>query len=243
MALTDTQIATTLDRTAAASAAILDVLATFDPLDLKQRTFGRRWYDVIPTRFGDTTATVLDVADWPGTAGWEKLSVNERADWWVNRVGALVTVGVAFPSMFGAWTKRLPVGTYLGAASQALMVIAICREYGVRDRGDQIAVLGDVLFGRTLDGSTVQHVEPVPFTAPTSVPALLKGLWDIAMDLRELTKALGARPQAPSMIRHLGWVPLVGGPAMYLGERVALCRAVGQTQRWIVDHPDAVRAR
>lgn len=242
MAMSDAQIATILDRAASVADPILDILATSDPLNLKPRTFGRRWYDLIPTRFGDVTATALTIADWPGTAGWEKLNLQERIDWWVGRVGALSTLGVAFPGMFGAWTKKLPVGPLLGAASQALIVLAAGREYGVVRRSDQIALLGAVLFGRQVDGSDIDHAPPqeFPSSAGELTTAVVKGLWDIATGLRKLEKALGARPQSPALLSHLGWVPLLGGPATYLGERIALRRAVKASQAWIDDHPEAI---
>ncbi|MFC0315824.1 hypothetical protein ACFQNE_15420 [Gordonia phosphorivorans] len=241
MAMSDAQIVTILDRTAAVADPILDILANSDPFDLKPRTHARAW-DRIPTSVADAAATALQVSDWPGTAGWEALSRNERADWWVGRIGAVNTVAVAFPSMFGAWTKKVPIGAFLGAASQALMVLAVGREYGVVDRSDQIAMLGSVLFGRELAASDSTPVarQEFPQSGPALAKAVLKGMWDIATGLRSLTKALGARPQAPRVFGYLMWLPLIGGPAAYLGERVALCRAVAASKQWIVDHREAI---
>ncbi len=241
MTMTDAQVATTLDNTLAVAGPILDVLAGSDPLQLKPRTFGRRWYDVIPTRFGDLTATALNLADWPGTEGWAALSMNERADWWVHRIGSLTSIAAAFPGVFGAWTKKLPVGTYLGAASQSLIALAVAREYGVDDRRDQIALLGSVLFDREVDAGDLTPAPATPLSGSTDlVKAAVKGLWEIGWGLQKLAKALGARPQMPRLLSHLGWLPLIGGPATYVGERIALRRAVGSTRRWIVDHPDTV---
>lgn len=241
MSMSDAQIAKILDHTASVADPILDILANSDPLNLKPRTFGRRWYDLIPTSLGDASATALNVADWPGTAGWEALSPNDRADWWVDRIGALSTLGAAFPGMFGAWTKKLPVGTFLGAASQALIVLAVGREYGVLTRTEEIALLGAVLFGREVDGSDVEHVpaEELPRSGSQVAKAVAKGMWDIALGLRRLEKALGARPQSPKLLKHLGWVPLLGGPATYLGERIALRRAADGARMWVADHPEA----
>ena len=242
MGITDAQIVTILDRTAAIADPILDVLAHTDPFDLKPRTFGRSWWELIPTSLGDLTATAMNVADWPGTGGWEKLSMNERADWWVNRIGALNTVAVAFPGVLGPWAKTLPVGAFLGAASQALMVMAVGREYGVVDRDDQIAMLGAVIFGRELSGTDARHAErrSFPESGTELAKAVVKALWDIGTGLRNVEKALGARPKSPSLIGHLTWLPLVGAPATYLGERIALCRAVEASRRWIIDHREAI---
>ncbi|MFT3659877.1 MAG: hypothetical protein QM809_00340 [Gordonia sp. (in: high G+C Gram-positive bacteria)] len=242
MAMSDAQIATILDNTAAVADPVLDILARSDPFDLKRRTFGRRWWDVIPVSVADAAATALDVADWPGTASWEKLSTRERADWWVTRIGSLSTVAVAFPGIFGAWTKKLPIGDALGAASQALTVLAVGREYGVISRDHQIAMLGSVLFGRDVDGSHLTHAQPQEFpqSGGRLLLAVFKGLWRIARWLRDLQKALAARPQSPSFFRRLAWIPLLGAPATYVGERVALRRAVTSAQEWIAENPAAV---
>ncbi|WP_448222795.1 hypothetical protein [Gordonia iterans] len=242
MAMNDAEIAKLLDHTAAVADPILDILTRSDPFDLKPRTFGRRWWDAIPTSTADLAATALNVADWPGTAGWEKLTLQERAEWWVKRVGSLNTVAVAFPGMFGAWTKKLPVGTLLGAASQALMVLAVGRVYGVLSRRDQIAMLGAVVFGRDVDGTDLEHDAPreFPESGAGLLKAVVKGLWDMAMWLRKLEASLSARPQAPAIFRHLGWIPLLGAAATYVGERIALHRAVTASQEWIAENPAAV---
>ncbi|GAA4739025.1 hypothetical protein [Gordonia alkaliphila] len=241
MALNDAQIVTILDRTVAVADPILDVLAHSDPFDLKRRTHARL-LDRLPLSPGNAAVAALQAADWPGTAGWDALSMNQRADWWVDRIGAVNTVAVAFPSMFGAWTRKVPIGAFLGAASQALMVLAVGREYGVVDRAEQIAMLGSVLFGREVSAACAKPAvrQEFPEGGSALAKAVLKGLWDIAWGLRSLDKALGARPQAPRLISSLMWLPIVGGPAAYLGERVALCRAVGASRQWIVDHRAAI---
>ncbi|GAC57443.1 hypothetical protein GOHSU_19_00480 [Gordonia hirsuta DSM 44140 = NBRC 16056] len=244
MKLSDQQIVTVLDRTAAIADPILDILAYSDPLNVKPRTFGRRWWDVIPTWFGDLTATALDVADWPGTAAWEALSMNQKADWWVRRIGSVTSLGAAFPAVFGVWTKKVPAGTLLGSASQALIVLAIGREYGVVRRNEQIDMLGEVLFGRAVDGSAVKHAERQKLAGTdddaSRLRAVLKGLWEIGTGLYGLDRALGARPQSPSFLQHMAWLPVIGGPATYVGERVALRRAFDTAREWIVAHPGAI---
>ena len=55
--------------------------------------------------------------------------MTERAQWWVNRVGSINTIGVAFPNVFGVWAQRLPVTTVLGFVNQAMVLVAVAREY------------------------------------------------------------------------------------------------------------------
>lgn len=238
--MSDEQIVTILDRTASIADPILDIIADSDPLNVKPRTFGRRWWDLIPTQFGDITATALNAADWPGTGAWEKLSMNERATWWVDQIGTLTSAAPAFPGLFGAWTKKLPAGALLGAASQALIVLAIGREYGTVDRNDQINLLGSVLFGRDLDGSEVKHAARHEVPEDSRMKEISKSLWDMGVALMTVEKELGARPQSPNVLTHLTWIPVLGAAASYIGERIALRRAAEVTRRWIVDHRDAI---
>ena len=240
--MSDEQIVAILDRTVSIADPILDIIADSDPMNVKPRTFGRRWWDLIPTRFGDVTATALNAADWPGTGAWEKLSMDERAAWWVSQVGSLTSAAPAFPGMFGAWSKKLPAGALLGAASQALIVLAIGREYGITDRNEQIDLLGSVLFGRDLDGSEVKHAAREEVPEDNRAKAIFRSLWDIGLALMSVEKELGARQQSPTMLQHLTWVPVVGAVASYVGERIALRRAADVTRRWIGEHREALES-
>ncbi|MFT4088185.1 MAG: hypothetical protein QM658_13750 [Gordonia sp. (in: high G+C Gram-positive bacteria)] len=246
MSMSDEQVAKVLDTAVSLAEPVLDILSEADPFGLKAKTFvPRQRWQILPSSASAAATQALNVADFPGTKGWHDLDMNARADWWVTRLGAINAFGVAFPSMFGAWTKKLPLSTYLGAANQALVILAVAREYRVTERSDQIEMLGSVLFGRTVDGDLVDHApaEPVD-TKHRSAPAAIAGaLWDLGKLLYQLQKSLDARPQAPRPLSMITWIPLVGGPASYIGERIALCRAVGAAQEWIVAHPDSVRAR
>lgn len=244
MAMTDAQIAGVLDRTIALTEPILDVLADTDLFGLKKRTHGPRTFWFIPTRPRDIASTALNVADWPGTKGWSDLDLNQRAAWWVKRVGSIGAVGAAFPSVFGVWLNRLSIGDFIGAANQALVTIAVGREYGVTERSDQIALLGWVIFNREIDGSDVEHTESTPFpqTGKELAKAVASGIWEIGKGLLDLRSEIGARPQAPKPLRLLADIPVVGAPFDYVGERMALSRAVNRTKEWIVAHPDAITA-
>jgi len=243
MALKDADIAEILDRTIATVDPMLDVLATSDPLGLKPRTF------LVPSprncldRSAGAASRVLNGLDWPGTAGWDELPMRDRADWWVSRVGLVTTGGVAFPSIFGAWTKKLPMADYLGFASQALVLRAVSREYGVTSRDAGIAMLASTLFGRDLDAHLEARAagEPLPEDPKERKKAFIRRLWEIGRSLYDLSRAIGGRPGSPRLLSWLGWIPLIGGPASYLGEILALRRAAKACRQWIVDHPESVK--
>ncbi|MFT3715928.1 MAG: hypothetical protein QM774_08275 [Gordonia sp. (in: high G+C Gram-positive bacteria)] len=243
MPMTNAQIAEVLDRTVALTEPILDVLATVDPFGLKKWTHGPRHFLHVPTRPRDIASTALNVADWPGTKGWNALSMNGRADWWMHRIGGLGAIAAAFPSFFGVWLNRFSIGDFVSAANQALVAIAVGREYGITERSDQIAMLGSVIFGRTIDGSDVPHTESTPFpqSGRELAKAVLGGMWDIGRGLLDLRSEIGARPQAPKALRLVSMIPVIGAPADYVGERIALRHAVTATKEWIVDHPAAIR--
>ena len=70
---------------------------------------------------------------------------------------------------------------------------------------------------------------------------MTRAIWDTAQTLRAITDELDRRPQPRKPFEMLTWIPVVGGPALYVGERLALSRAVKQGRAWIVAHPDVVR--
>lgn len=86
----------------------------------------------------------------PGHAEWPKLPLAERCDWWVDRLGGFAAVVAAVPRISGAAADRLPVKDTLGAAVQAMVIGAICREYGVEAHADRTAVIARVLTDRPI---------------------------------------------------------------------------------------------
>lgn len=233
----DRRVASVLNRAVAIIDPVLDILATRDPVGLKGRTFRRPTDEDSKLDSAlDLLAKALNTTDFPGTAAWEKLDSDARAQWWVNRVGALNTVAVAFPGVFGVLVNRLPLQDLLGFANQAIVLVAVARESGVTDRDTQVALLGSVLCARDL--TSVSDATPVvtnnssrggPF-------ALLRAMWDIANVLRDVAGELEKRPRSRGIYRVIGAVPLLGGIAGYLGERGALSRAAKQARTWLAAH-------
>lgn len=242
--MSDTELATALNRAIGIINPILDALATSDPLGIKASTFDdepqeRSRID----KLRHVVAHGLDVADWPGTHGWSELSLEQRAKWWVNRIGALNTVAVSYPGVFGAWAKALPLTSALGYANQAIVLTAVAREYGVTNRNDQVRLLASVLSDRELSADAAADTDP--FADESSGKkrrgwSVISGLWEVAQILRKLNDELDRRPGPPKLLGMLSYIPVVGAPITYVGERFALRRAVADTTKWIKNHPDAI---
>lgn len=239
----DRTVEAALNRAVAIIDPVLDLLATRDPVGLKGRTFRRPTPEDSPLdAVLDALAKALNVTDFPGTAAWEKLDADARAQWWVGRIGALNTVAVAFPSVFGVLVNRLPIQDLLGFANQSMVLVAVAREHDVTDRATHVRLLASVLCKRDLAAST----EPTAVTEPESSVtkdsghsgpfALLHAMWDIASVLRDVSGELAKRPHSRGIYRVIGAIPLVGGVAGYFGEREALSRAAKAGNRWLQDN-------
>ncbi|MFE7423301.1 hypothetical protein [Rhodococcus sp. NPDC057529] len=247
--LGDDTVVGILDRAARGINPVLD-LALTDPFGIKGRTF-------TPTAeergaaeaLLDGVAWVLDTVRFPGTASWEKSSDDERARWWVTRIGALNTIAVASPGMFGVLLNRLPIQDVLGFANQAVVLVAVAREHGVTDRSEQVDLLASVLCRRETDARAVLagSAESAGAADGDSVwrPfGLIGALWRTARTVSALSDELDKRPQPGGTSALLGNIPVVGVVAGYLGERGALVRAVKQAEKRIAARaplPAAIR--
>ncbi|MFF0815375.1 hypothetical protein ACFYVR_09520 [Rhodococcus sp. NPDC003318] len=235
----DVRVVAVLDRAVWGVNPVLD-LASTDPFGIKARTF------VPPVEGGsaldrvlDGLAWLLDFAEVPGTAAWERSGDERRARWWITRLGLLNTVVVAFPGVLGPVVKRLPLQDLLGFTNQALVLIAVARELGVTDRAAQVDLLASVLCGRDVDARTLlasdepEHPESAVRWRPL---AALGGLWSTARVLRAIPGELHKRPQPGRPWRAFGHLPLVGAIADYVGERGALIDAAVLGKRWVDGH-------
>ena len=204
--LSDNDVADALGRAAALSGLILDVLAEFDPLGVRQH---------------------LEFLEVPGTEAWEAKSRSERVSWWIWRVGLLDTVAVAWPGALGALASRLPIQDLLGFAGQTLILCAVAREYELTDRKDQVRMLASVLCGREIPDP------PLPDTDEPWPDNLVQKLWHLAGILNSVGDELGKRPHPRQIFRYIGMLPVVGAVAAYLGEYGALHRAAKAGENWI----------
>jgi hypothetical protein len=233
----DRTVAAALERAVAIIDPVLDILGTRDPVGLKARTFRTSSDDdTVADKAFDALAWALDVTDFPGTQGWQELSADARSQWWVARIGALNTIAVAFPGVFGVLVNRLPLQDLLGFANQAMVLVAVARESGVTDRETHVRLLASVLCEREIDLSE-QAPDKAPERSRDCGPfALLRAMWDVATVLRDVSGELAKRPHSRLPFRVISAIPVVGGLASYIGEREALSRAAKQGRRWIADH-------
>jgi hypothetical protein len=177
---------------------------------------------------------------WPGSAKWTRLSVEERSDWWVSRVGRLTALAASVTGLAGALGDRLPLQDILGAAGQGLLLCAIAGEHGVDDRVTRVRLLAAVLFERDLDpevaagGGEDVEVTPAPAAGRRlGVKPAAKWLWRQGRLLLAVQDELGKRPHGRFYHRALGKLPVVGMAGDYLGERSALKRAARAGDRWL----------
>ncbi|HSA39632.1 MAG TPA: hypothetical protein P5061_03225 [Mycobacterium sp.] len=277
--LGDAEVADGLGRAVAVINPLLDLLAETDATGLRGRTHRllrppRRLRDRIrryrlrrrrakagrapssADRARNAGARVLDAADLPGTASWQRMDRDERVHWWVNRVGALDNLVVASPGAFGALARFVPVADLAGFVNQAVILCAVAREYGVTDQSQQVRLLAEVLCRRTLPDGTLPdgaqpaeppRPEPLPQAPPTgwkplsaitsSMPVqVTRTMWQLAGILRAIFEEAGKRPQPTRWYRWTAMLPGIGWIASYVGEHGALARAARAGQGWLTAH-------
>lgn len=272
--LTDAEVADALNRAVAVINPLLDLLAQSDPIGLRQRTrrllspprgladrirrrrLKRRRREAgrgpsAADRARNAGAQLMNAADLPGTAAWERMSRDERVHWWVHRVGALNTVVVASPRVFGWLARVVPVGELAGFVNHAIVLCALAREYGVTDRREQVRLLAAVLCRRDLpqdlDVPPPPDPEPLPETPPpgwqplktitSSTPVVItRTVWQLAGILRATFEEAAKRPHPKKLYQRLSLLPGIGAIAGYFGERGALFRSAREGVAWLDQH-------
>lgn len=264
-AITDRQVVAALRPFVRATAPMLDALRDSDPLGLLRRALPE----------GDPAAAEglsradrsllvrlrrgLDHARVPGTPAWVAMGLDDRVDWWVNRVGRLTVLLAAIPGVGGALADRLPIQDTLAVAGQGLLLSAIAAEHG-RDQPDRVRLIAKVLFDRDVDRATAEgeraaaaaeDAATVELTRDltesstrhgrVTVKAAARTLWRFGRTLWALGDELDKRPQGRFYHQALGMLPLVGAAGDYLGERSALKRAARKADRWLAADPATQR--
>jgi hypothetical protein len=198
----------------------------------------------------------LEQIRYPGSESWAGLTVDERVDWWVNRVGRLTALAASVTGLAGALGDRLPLQDILGSAGQGLLLCAIASEYGVDDRGSRVRLLAAVLFERDIDPAVAAGkgddaaddavVADLTSQEPAEDPAKGRGfglkaaakwLWRQGRLLLAISDELEKRPHGRFYHRALGMLPVVGMAGDYFGERSALKRAAKAGRKWVAALP------
>lgn len=253
-AISDEQVIGALKVVVRGSGPVLDALVRTDPLSLKRRTHLRSQIAVPglgtvsrKDRAVRTAANRFYAVKYPGTAAWERMSPQQRTFWWMNRVGRFTTLVAAVPGFGGAITDRLPLQDGLGGASQAIVLCAMAREWGVTDQTEQVRMLAWVLCRRAVSRELVVGTAQRSDAEPTvendhpdkhgghrsALVGAARAVWRYGRVMRSIVSELDKRPHGRWLHRMLGKLPVVGVGGDYLGERSALKRAVRKADEWV----------
>ena len=229
-AISDEAVSATLRRFAAAAAVVLEDPAAWlgdgDEPDGDQNPL---------ERVAGAARGLLTGDRHPGTAQWSGLPVEDRVDWWVNRIRAVAAPIAATPRFFGVAADRLPVQAAFGTAVAGLAVCAVAREHGVTAPEAWVPLLGRVLLERDLARPT--DVGPAPQDDGSEPPVrdlgpvrrAAGGLWRLTRILWALNGIFDDRPRGAWAWRALGKLPVVGLAGGVLDERGAVKRAARET--------------
>ncbi|TCK22269.1 hypothetical protein [Pseudonocardia endophytica] len=176
----------------------------------------------------------------PGTPDWAAAGPHHRAAWWSERMGAVVAAAVAAASSSGPVAEHASLRPAVSMAGQAFVLCAVAAEFGVADRDELVALLADVLFGRTPPASAT---EPDPGTladvarrldgtGAARVTAFTEIAWRLGRSLLTLRTELTDRPE-PARRSRLGKVPGLGAVGGFLDERSALREVTASGVAWL----------
>jgi hypothetical protein len=235
-AITDRDVVRALRPFVRATGPLLDTLRDANLLGLRDREVERDADRTLVDRLWDQLAAVKV----PGTAAWARMDVRQRDEFWLNRVGRVVSLVAALPGIGGVLADRLPIQSALGAAGQGLLLSAIAGEHGFTSTEDRVRLLAHVLFRREVDGLPVdrraEDEETAELTAQlrerSTFRAIGATIWKLAKVLWKLEDELDKRPQGRLYHQALGMLPVVGVVGDYFGERSALKRVREAAYAW-----------
>ncbi|WP_433871459.1 hypothetical protein [Saccharopolyspora sp. CA-218241] len=247
--LTDERIAGVLRPFVRATGPLLVALREGDPLRLRGR------FDdagVPESEVGALRGALrkLDAMQLPGSTAWDAMSVEQRCDWWAQRVGRVLALIAGLPRFGGVITSRLPIRNALGITGQGLVLCAIAGELGVTDPVVRVRLLAAVLLERDLSPEVAAGPDPeadderaAELTEDLDAAerehgratpkAVARTVWRMARALWEIDSELDKRPQGRFYHELVGSVPVIGVVGGYLGERSALRRIARQGVRWL----------
>lgn len=264
--ITDAHVVSVLKVVVRGSGPVLDALTRTDPFGWKARTHAPQVLEVsdaggnpagrLRDRAVRGAAHAFHETEYPGTAAWERMDVEARSRWWVDRIGRFTTLLVSIPGLGGIVADRFPVQDTLGAASQAMVLCAVAREHGVTDEVDQVRLLAHVLSRRTVSRELVagtaerseesldaEGVRAGAGGGRSSLVTAGRALWRYGRVLRSIVGELGKRPQGGFVTGMIGKLPVVGIAGDYVSERSAMKKAVRQAEQWMRTNAPAPDAR
>ncbi|MCE6994529.1 hypothetical protein LZG04_06855 [Saccharothrix sp. S26] len=235
-AITDSDVVRALRPFVRATGPLLDTLRDVNLLGLRDREVERDADRTLVDKLWDQLAAVKV----PGTAAWARMDVLQRDEFWLNRVGRVVSLVAALPGIGGVLADRLPIQSALGAAGQGLLLSAIAGEHGFTSTEDRVRLLAHVLFQREVDGLPVDRQKEDEQTAElteelrerSTFRAIGATIWKLAKVLWKLEDELDKRPQGRLYHQALGMLPVVGVVGDYFGERSALKRVRTAAYAW-----------
>ena len=167
------------------------------------------------------------------------LSRSERTDWWADRASGVAAGISAAPRLAGKLADLLPLQNTVGTAVQALVVLGVAGEHGIRTPAERVSLLARVLLDRDLPAD---RVEPLLVRARGAyaedalgakedrqgAAGAARTLWRVARLLSRIDDALDARPKGKLRHRTLSNLPVVGVLGGYAAEREGLRRAAAR---------------
>ena len=162
------------------------------------------------------------------------LPQEERNEWWAEQVSRVAAGASALPRFLGRLASILPLQNAFGAAVQAVVVLGVAGEHGVRVPAERVSLLARVLVDRKLPPEQVLHLMQAAKGTYREEAIGSKGdgavrrLWRTTRLLARIDDTLDARPKGRLGSRALANLPVVGLAGGYLSERVALRRAAAR---------------
>jgi hypothetical protein len=168
-----------------------------------------------------------------------ELPQDERDRWWAHEVSRVAAVVAAAPRFAGKLADLLPLQNTVGTAVQAVVVLGVAGEHGVKEPAERVSLLVRVLLDRDLPAARVEpllvHTKGTyredAFGAEetrTGVAGTGRTLWRTARLLGRIDDALDARPKGKLRHRALSNLPIVGVLGGYAAEREGLRRAAAR---------------
>lgn len=234
--ITDRDVVRALRPFVRATGPLLDALRDANLLGLRDREAERDADRTLVDKLWDQLAAVKV----PGTAAWARMDVRQRDEFWLDRVGRVVSLVAALPGIGGVLADRLPIQSGLGAAGQGLLLSAIAGEHGFTSTEDRVRLIAHVLFQREVDGLPVdrraENEETAELTGQlrerSTFRAIGATIWKLAKVLWKLEDELDKRPRGRWHHQALGMLPVVGVVGDYFGERSALKRVREAAYAW-----------